>query len=248
MSKKAILLTILLLNLPNTVVADIYKWKDENGSIHFSDSPNTVPENSEKITENKKPTRITGGYFEERIYRTPQPVQQFKLPDPPKYWKDPQTEISYILPINEPQVLKDRQRIKQQQTQLETAQATAGAIILLIIIAIGTYIILSIISFFDILKSKFEGNDKMIWVLVILFVPIIGEIAYLTIGRKQKIKETYESDRFYKPHTSDHSREKIKFCNAFRCNGIMNVKTERDNKKYWVCDDCGNSVPYTTTA
>lgn len=36
------------------VFADIYKWKDEQGTIHFSDSPISVPENAEKIVEDKK--------------------------------------------------------------------------------------------------------------------------------------------------------------------------------------------------
>ena len=40
----------------------------------------------------------------------------------------------------------------------------------------------------DILKNKFEQNDKLIWVLVVIFLPILGSILYLSIGRNKKIK------------------------------------------------------------
>ncbi|HPD55636.1 MAG TPA: PLD nuclease N-terminal domain-containing protein [Smithellaceae bacterium] len=44
-----------------------------------------------------------------------------------------------------------------------------------------------IIAFIDILKSDFSGNNKIVWLLAVIFVPFIGAIAYLIIGRKQKI-------------------------------------------------------------
>jgi hypothetical protein len=44
-----------------------------------------------------------------------------------------------------------------------------------------------IIAFIDILKSDFSGNNKIVWLLAVIFVPFIGAVAYLIIGRKQKI-------------------------------------------------------------
>ncbi len=49
-------------------------------------------------------------------------------------------------------------------------------------------IIPTIIALIDILKNEFEENNKIIWVLVVLFFNLIGAILYFTIGRKQKIK------------------------------------------------------------
>ena len=48
-------------------------------------------------------------------------------------------------------------------------------------------IVLLIYCLVDILKSTFKGNDKIIWILVILFVPFIGSLLYLFIGKKQKL-------------------------------------------------------------
>ncbi|WP_338813472.1 hypothetical protein V9L05_18980 [Bernardetia sp. Wsw4-3y2] len=58
----------------------------------------------------------------------------------------------------------------------------------------GIGVIFSIISLIDILKNKFEDNEKLIWVIVVLgsnflFVfNIISNILYYEIGRKQKIE------------------------------------------------------------
>jgi len=40
----------------------------------------------------------------------------------------------------------------------------------------------------DILKSKFTYSNKIIWLLIVSFVPIIGFILYFLIGRKQKVR------------------------------------------------------------
>lgn len=44
-----------------------------------------------------------------------------------------------------------------------------------------------VISLIDILKSRFEGNDKIVWLLVLIFLNIPGMILYRVIGKKQKI-------------------------------------------------------------
>lgn len=45
-----------------------------------------------------------------------------------------------------------------------------------------------IIALIDILKSEFDGNNKLIWTLVVLLGSFIGAALYYFIGRKQKIK------------------------------------------------------------
>lgn len=44
-----------------------------------------------------------------------------------------------------------------------------------------------IIAFIDILKNEFEGYNKLIWLLAVLFAPLIGSIVYFVIGKKQRI-------------------------------------------------------------
>ena len=39
----------------------------------------------------------------------------------------------------------------------------------------------------DVLRNSFNGNDKLVWILVFLFVPILGPFLYFFIGRKKRI-------------------------------------------------------------
>jgi hypothetical protein len=59
--------------------------------------------------------------------------------------------------------------------------------IFIILLALGG-IILTIMALIDILKSEFKGNNKIVWLLVVLFINLFGAILYFNIGRKQKIK------------------------------------------------------------
>lgn len=57
----------------------------------------------------------------------------------------------------------------------------------IILLLVLFYVPIWLIAFVDILKSDFKGNDKLIWLLVVIFVPIIGPLSYFFIGRKQKV-------------------------------------------------------------
>lgn len=47
---------------------------------------------------------------------------------------------------------------------------------------------LPIICLISILTSKFKDNDKLIWVIILIFIPYLGSILYLIIGRKKRIR------------------------------------------------------------
>jgi hypothetical protein len=61
--------------------------------------------------------------------------------------------------------------------------------IILILLPFIIFAIPVVIALIDILKNEFEGNNKIIWVLVVIFFWLIGAILYYFIGRKQKIKK-----------------------------------------------------------
>ena len=58
-------------------------------------------------------------------------------------------------------------------------------IVIIIIILVG--ILLPLFALIDILKSEFAGNDKLIWVLVVLILPLLGTLLYFMIGSQHKI-------------------------------------------------------------
>jgi uncharacterized membrane protein YczE len=56
---------------------------------------------------------------------------------------------------------------------------------ILFVILFGIYIFVLV----DILKSEFRGYNKIIWILLVLFLPALGTILYLLIGRKQRVQK-----------------------------------------------------------
>ena len=67
-----------------------------------------------------------------------------------------------------------------------------GAGELYVMMSLATlFFVIPIVALIDILKSEFEGNNKLIWVLVVLLSWIIGAIIYFFIGRKQKVHNEF---------------------------------------------------------
>ena len=50
-----------------------------------------------------------------------------------------------------------------------------------------SWIFFLIIASIDIALNKFEGNQKIFWLLLCIFVPL-GSLIYFLIGRRQRIK------------------------------------------------------------
>jgi hypothetical protein len=49
--------------------------------------------------------------------------------------------------------------------------------------------VLWLVALVDILKSEFkDGLTKVIWLILVIFLPFLGSILYFFIGRDQKIK------------------------------------------------------------
>ncbi|TXK33872.1 PLDc_N domain-containing protein [Pontibacter qinzhouensis] len=63
-----------------------------------------------------------------------------------------------------------------------------GPEILLILFFMGIPAILWLWALVDLLKSDFKNQtNKLVWTLVIIFLPVLGALLYLLIGRGQKV-------------------------------------------------------------
>lgn len=63
--------------------------------------------------------------------------------------------------------------------------ATVWQIIIMAILA--TAVILPLVALIDIVKSNFkDSTTKLIWVLIVLFAPLLGTLIYFAVGRQQK--------------------------------------------------------------
>nr|WP_283642939.1 PLD nuclease N-terminal domain-containing protein [Croceibacter atlanticus] len=50
------------------------------------------------------------------------------------------------------------------------------------LIVLGVYIY----SLVDILKHEFRGNNKIVWIIVVLMLPLLGVFLYFLLGKKQQ--------------------------------------------------------------
>lgn len=55
------------------------------------------------------------------------------------------------------------------------------------LLLILTVILFPVIALIDIAKSRFNGNEKIMWIIIVLFSNFLGSIIYFIVGRKQKI-------------------------------------------------------------
>ncbi len=58
-----------------------------------------------------------------------------------------------------------------------------GLVVIILIV-----ILLPVIALIDILTHEFTGTNKLIWVIIVIFFPIMGAILYFLIGTRQKIR------------------------------------------------------------
>jgi len=50
------------------------------------------------------------------------------------------------------------------------------------------FLLLPIIAIIDILRSRFEGNNNVVFLLIVILLPILGSILYFMLGPSRKIK------------------------------------------------------------
>jgi len=64
----------------------------------------------------------------------------------------------------------------------------SGIELLIIMFIMAIIFLIPLIALIDIVRSKFEGDKKLKWVFIVLFMGFIGAIIYLIVGRDYKIK------------------------------------------------------------
>ncbi len=57
-----------------------------------------------------------------------------------------------------------------------------------LLILVILFLLIPLIALVDVLRNEFTGSNKLIWVLLIIFLPFLGAFLYLLIGSKQKIR------------------------------------------------------------
>ncbi|MCK8523662.1 PLD nuclease N-terminal domain-containing protein [Aquimarina sp. D1M17] len=53
--------------------------------------------------------------------------------------------------------------------------------------ALLTIVLIPLVALIDILRSDFKDNNKLVWVIVVLFFNVIGGLLYFIIGVNQRL-------------------------------------------------------------
>ena len=61
-----------------------------------------------------------------------------------------------------------------------------GGGILITLLVIVFIFLFPLIALISALSSSFPGNEKIIWVLLIIFLPFLGSLLYFIIGTSQR--------------------------------------------------------------
>ena len=61
-----------------------------------------------------------------------------------------------------------------------------GGGILITVLVILFIFLLPILALISALMNTFPGNEKIIWILLIIFLPFLGSVLYFVIGRNQR--------------------------------------------------------------
>lgn len=60
-----------------------------------------------------------------------------------------------------------------------------GGIIITLLVILFIFLI-PLLALISALMSDFPGNEKILWVLIILLLPFLGSLLYFLIGRNQR--------------------------------------------------------------
>ncbi|MBM3420779.1 MAG: hypothetical protein FJY11_06565 [Bacteroidetes bacterium] len=61
-------------------------------------------------------------------------------------------------------------------------------LILILLLIVPVFLILPLIAIVDLLRSRFAGNDGLVFVLIILFLPVLGAIIYFIMSPSRKLR------------------------------------------------------------
>ena len=77
----------------------------------------------------------------------------------------------------------------QQKTTAMTFLFLFGDGLLITLFVILFIFLLPLLALISVLMNNFPGNEKVIWVLIIIFLPFLGSVLYFLIGRgKRKMR------------------------------------------------------------
>ncbi len=108
--------------------------------------------------------------------------------DPGFKQNETRPQLPQTPPNLRPQLNIANPSLPQQVTFEQMIIGFFAGLSLFMILVIFIPFVIWLICLIDILRNEFTGNNKVIWFLVVFFLPVLGSILYFFIGTDQKVK------------------------------------------------------------
>jgi len=175
---KTVIVLYMLVLLNSAASAEVYTWEDANG-LNFSDNSSSIPE-----WYREKPAAETR-------------VEPVKTNPQARVGMYPQNRLvaeqearAAVHLANREQHRLTAEAKKQQQANSRDLETTLQSLVRFVVIWVMLGLCLFVIwiaTLVDIVRSKFPTPaSKAGWLLVVLFLPLLGMVPYLILGADQK--------------------------------------------------------------
>jgi Phospholipase_D-nuclease N-terminal len=180
---KTSIILYLLIILTSVASAEVYKWEDTE-AMHFTEDPSSVPEE-----------------YREKVYA--ENMEQNKSTDPQVIVEETNNQNRPVVTrknkISVPQANLDQQsrvgvRSIQQHTRAVNTKKVEDefpslASLFVVWFMIALFLIITwVYTIVDTIRSKFiTATIRAVWMLLVIFVPLIGMEFYYILGVSQKM-------------------------------------------------------------
>jgi hypothetical protein len=183
---KLCIFILSFLFITSIACAETYKWEDKDG-VHYTDNPSTVPE--------KYRAKVFAGVEERKSTSSPI-IRETQLPQnsqivEPERRLDIERDNAERRNLAVDAMQRQQSLIKAQNAlqakQLNQAMEPLARFVTMWILFGLIAFVAWIAALVDILKSEFKNeSNKIVWLLVIFFIPLLGALLYFLIASDQK--------------------------------------------------------------
>lgn len=172
---RVVILFMLVTFAATAAYGEVYKWQDENG-MHFTDNALSIPQKyrekvlgetrqDSRIQQSTQPMPLTNKSYQAVGKRNPLAGNSLGLPQ-------------YPLPSK---------KSLHKNTSFNKALYKLERFITVVMLIGAGILLLWLFTLVDIIRSEFtDSSNKIIWIFLVLFLPLLGMILYRLIGTGQK--------------------------------------------------------------